>query len=272
MDNQRYSPQTQQMPPQQRQSQGNGGLIVFIFLLIIIAGVVAWYVFTEPITPTTPTESGLGGVTTPGNPSIASATIPLKADVATTPITTPVLVSSVEVLKDTTDRSNILANDGLASAIESTKVDDWRTLQIGEMIAKTKEGKSLAASDYSVAEYRVNGLPYTQLAADKTTAANVFPASYSIDGNNNTYAQTSNEPTEVYNKGTSKDLFNEKHQHSIYYKLATPVALSSVTVINRHDCCQHRLNGVSLILRDSSNNVLLTKVLTGEQTQTVTVT
>ncbi len=182
-----------------------------------------------------PVETPTGGTTIAGSPSTAPVTSRTVASVSVadpvnTPSVTPPpvlpaagpkLVSKILIIKDTSALTSDPGNNG----------GDWRTFQVAEIFAYAGSRK-LVASDYSDA------------TLSPGYGNNIFPASLVTDGDPKTFAHTGNAPIGI-----------------LTLTLKNPTEITRVEVLNRQDCCQGRLAGANLILKDSADATIWSGVL-----------
>lgn len=210
--------------------------------IIVALGLMAYLLTKNSGTP--PVETPTGGTTLAGSPSTAPATSGTVAAVSTaspstTPSTTPASAPSTQpsaplsstgqrmtakilIIKDTSALTSDTGNNGA----------DWRTFAVAEVFAYAGDRK-LAASDYSDA------------SLSSMYGNNLYPAALAIDGNPKTFSHTGNDPIGIMTL-TLKD----------------PTVITKVEVLNRQDCCQGRLAGATLVLKDSVDATIWSGVLT----------
>ena len=120
--------------------------------------------------------------------------------------------------------------------------DGWRTFQVGEVRVFTESGE-LSRADFESAIYVPSGGDY----------ATMFSPFNAIDGDLNTFSHTS---------------FNLPI-HQLILTLKAPQKISRIEVHNRADCCQHRLDGSVLRIRDLNGTVVKQFALNANQIQVI---
>lgn len=114
---------------------------------------------------------------------------------------------------------------------------DWRTFQVAEVFAYSN-GTKLTAPDY------------TDATLSSVYGDNLYRAARALDGDPKTFASTGNDTIGV-----------------MTLTLRNPMVITKVEVLNRQDCCQGRLAGATLVLKDSGDNTIWSGVLTAEADQ-----
>lgn len=127
---------------------------------------------------------------------------------------------------------------------EETIAVQNNTFQIGELIIRTAQDRILTRDD--IKEIKFNGVLSEHYAQ-------YFSPWNLVDGDNKIFASTEG-PAEL---------------HEYVIVLNRPTVLRSITVENRHDCCQGRLDGTVLELLNEQGTALLWLMLTAEQTQLI---
>lgn len=210
-----------------------GVLVVLVVLYLMNKDVVDAYV-SNALKSSTAVGTPQGGVTTQGSPTTQPAVPGTSVSVAGTPTTVVPQVKVIEVTKDSSDRSAMPAGEN----------EGWRTFQIGEVKVYGANGL-LSAADFESATYTASDGVYS----------GIFPASNDIDGNPGSFTHTSG--------GAAV--------HQLTLKLKNAQLVTKVEVLNRADCCQSRLAGAVIRLKDSSGAVLKQQVLTADRTQVMSV-
>lgn len=194
------------------------GVIVVMFILYVLSK-----------TQSAPVASATGGTSLSGSPSVTPPATGTIAAVSTAnPTVTPTPAGPKEtaqilIIKDTSSQPDAGTDQG------------WRTFQVAEVFAYSSSRK-LDASDYSSA---------TLSSAYKN---NMWPGSFAIDSNPNTFSHTDIDPIGV-----------------LTLTLKNPAVITKVEVLNRQDCCQGRLAGAKLVLKDATGAIIWTGTLTGEK-------
>lgn len=158
-------------------------------------------------------------------PPLVMPQAPLPVTVMSTPIVAEPQIKTIEISKNSATMQNKY-NDN----------PDWKTFQIGEVRAYNQNGELLNADKYSSAVYTSGDGGYST----------PFPAMHAIDGNPRTFTHTSG----------LGDL------HALVLTLKEPTIISKVEILNRHDCCQTRLEGALITLRNTEGNTIMFKNLT----------
>jgi hypothetical protein len=178
---------------------------------------------------TKPVDTPQGGVTNSNVPSAKPAAPGTPIEVSTPPIPPTPQVKTIEIYKNSINSVMPIGENG-----------DWRTFQVGEVLVYTSNGK-LTAVDFESATYNTGNVGY----------GSIFPATNAIDRNEQTFAHTDgNGPL-----------------HVLTLKLKNPQTVVKVLVLNRADCCQSRLAGAVLRLKDVNDNVIREKTLTSDMSQ-----
>jgi hypothetical protein len=200
-------------------------IITIIVTIIVIYGISeGWY--SSEVTVVVTTSKG---ATNPENPqTIPNPTGSSTGEVAGTGNVSVPRVKTIRIEK-------ITSNDMSQPSGEN---NDWKTFQIGEVIAFSN-GEQLKKEDYASAKYNMNS-GYTL----------GYPALNAYDGNLNTHTHTDGSGL----------------LHQLDLKLNEPKVITKVDVYNRHDCCQSRLNGSHVILLDNNNQEIARFELTGQRT------
>lgn len=228
-----YAPIPQQESFLSRNKVIIGVLVVLVVLYLMNKDTVDAYV-SNASSGSAPVDTPQGGVTNQGSPSAQPAAPGTPVNVAgTTPAVVP-QVKVIEVTKDSSDRSAIPAGEN----------EDWRTFQIGEVKVYGANGL-LSAADFESAAYNASAGNWAAL----------YPARNAIDGNPGSFTHTDG--------GAAV--------HQLTLKLKNAQVVTKVEVLNRADCCQSRLAGAVIRLKDSNGAVLKQQVLTNAGTQVMSV-
>lgn len=228
-----YAPMSQQESFLSRNKVIIGVLVVLVVLYLMNKDSIDAYV-SNALSGSAPVNTPQGGVTNQGSPSAQPAVPGTPVSVAgTTPAVVP-QVKVIEVTKDSSDRNVMPAGEN----------EGWRTFQIGEVKVYGANGL-LSAADFESAAYTASDGDYTA----------IFPASNAIDGNPGSFTHTSG--------GAAI--------HQLTLQLKNAQVVTKVEVLNRADCCQSRLAGAVIRLKDSSGAVLKQQVLTDAGTQVMSV-
>lgn len=198
-------------------------------LVVVVLYMAYFYGLFDSLLGMAPTDTPQGGVAPSSSPVVNPATPGTQISSNTTPPVNTPMVKVIEVTKDSTGKPLI-------------KPDDY-TFQIGEIKAYSDK-KLLTAEDYESAKYTKSG--------DKGLSLK-YPATNAIDGSLKTFSHTN-----------GKDPI-----HQLTLTLKEPQFIHKVEVLNRSDCCQERLAGVIVKLKDESGIVLKQSVLTADRTQII---
>jgi hypothetical protein len=179
-------------------------------------------------------KDGANGVT---GDKTDNATKPPEKETTTTaassgPIVPPVsTVKTIEIVRDTTNTH------------DPTNGQDpnWRTFQIGEVQVIDETGERLNSTAFSSVKLNTHNFGFPEL--------NV------LDNNPATFTHSSGSGA----------------VHQLTLTLKNPTTVRRVTVFNRQDCCQSRLNGAVLTLRNEHGVVLKQLPLGSEASYTYDV-
>ena len=225
-------------------------------LLAIAVAVLLYVLFSDSVSAwynsTTPVAGSVGGVTNSGNAQAAQNAPTPPASSSSQPATVAVEVAAAVALPVANPATGVVKRP-IVKSIEITKIsalssgvppgenDDWKTFQIGEVRVYNDAGALLPANAFISATYNTVG-----------GWSDVFPAQNAIDNNPGTFTHTSG-------MGAT---------HQLRLVLAAPTAISRVEVVNRQDCCQSRLQGALLTLRDAAGVEVGRMQLTQDMNQT----
>lgn len=213
----------------------------YIVAGIVVAVGLMLYLLTKS-TKSPPVETPTGGTAIANSPSIQPPSVGTIAAVSTatpavTPSTTTQPTASTSGGPELTAKILIIKDTSALSSDPNGAVADWRTFQVAEVFAYSKDHK-LTASDYSDA------------SLSSVYGNNVYPAKFAIDGNPATYSHSGNDPIGV-----------------LTLTLKTPMVITSVEILNRQDCCRGRLAGATLVLKNSADVTIWSGTLTSAADQ-----
>ena len=229
-----------QVNTQPQLSQKPSGVTIAIIVVAVLA--VLYYYNSEAVNKwvsnvvapyMSHSDTSLGGVTNGTNPAATPVTpnTPVVVGVSATNDAMVPYVRSIVITKDTTKS---LKPEG--------SNDDWQTFQIGEVKVYKPDGYVLKAADFESVAYTAGSnetiLPWNQSV--------LHPAMYAVDGDPSTYSSTTT---------------NGGNIHQLTLVLKNTQTITKVEILNRSDCCQERLKGAVVELKDVQGVVLKSKVL-----------
>ncbi len=217
-----------------------------LWIGILVVLVIAYVAYRQEVNdwiskqfnPAVPVDTPTGGVTSKDNPAAGTAgtsSTPAPPPAPGTPVT---LASTTHTVTNNVKVIEVSKNSPAVAVTGS----DANTFQIGEIRAYGATGNLLTAADYSSAVYTASGNAGYALS---------YPASNAIDGKTYTFTHT---------HGIEK-------VHALTLTLKIPQVITKVEILNRHNCCQSRLAGAVVSLKDANNKVIKSQVLTAAQTQ-----
>jgi hypothetical protein len=184
-----------------------------------------------------PTDTTLGGVTSNTNPAAKPATPGTTVAVSATDDSLTPSVKSIEITKDTTSATK-----------PDNSNDDWRTFQIGEVRVYRPDGYVLKAADFDSVAYTAGNVENIS----QWNQSVIHTASAAVDGDPTTYSHTAT---------------NGGNVHQLTLVLKVPQMIAKVEILNRSDCCQARLKGAVVTLKDVQGVVIRSKVLDESMSQ-----
>ena len=224
-------------PQQEGMSSGVKVALVVVVVLAVLyyynAEAVNNWVSNAVVNMSAHKDAPLGGVTSGTNPAATPVPLGTSVVVSSTPAVVVPFVKTIEITKNTTDK-----------AADPTDID-WQTFQLGEVKVYRPDGTVLKAADF-------DSIAYT--AGTKGGYSAWKPVAWAVDGDVSTIVSTD------YGAGPI-------HQFTLVIK--DQQTISKVEILNRIDCCQARLAGVVVALKDANNNILKSQVLTAEQVQVI---
>jgi type II secretory pathway pseudopilin PulG len=138
-------------------------------------------------------------------------------------------VKIIEIIRDSSNQTEKIYDD--AGVIQRIDNSDWRTIQIGEVIVTDVNNHKLDASAYEKVYFsETSDGSWTKL----------FPPSHAVDGDLKTFAHTTGS--------------NPVHQLTLVLK--QPTRIKKIEVYNRAECCQYRLRGAIMLLKNENGVVL----------------
>ena len=224
-------------PPKQEMSSGAkvaiGVVVVLVILYLLNAEAVNTWVSNAVVNLSAHKDTPLGGVTNGTNPAASPVPSGTSVVVSSTPIAVVPFVKTIQITKDTTGK-----------AADPTDID-WQTFQLGEVKVYRPDGTVLKAEDF-------DSIAYT--AGTNGGYSAWKPTAWAVDGNVSNIVSTDHGAGPV-------------HQFTLVIKV--PQAIAKIEVLNRIDCCQARLAGVVVDLKDANNVILKSQVLTADLVQVI---